>query len=166
MTGTLNGWHPGEQLVRHKLNYDTDPSLRTLYTYITTSLDPHQALFHSNNVSFLPITTLDADGRPWGSVLAPEDGRPGIGFIDHQEAGLRVRARLWDGDPLKEYFEKEDEMLVAGIGIEFSTRRRNKFAGKITRIHQTGDVFDMDFSVNESVGYVIPYPFHENTSNF
>ncbi|KAK7039104.1 hypothetical protein VNI00_010288 [Paramarasmius palmivorus] len=145
---TLNGWHPGEQLVRTKLNYDTDPSLTTLYTYITTSLDPHQAIFHSTNVSF--STYHNARCR-W-STLGVEHG------------GLRVRAKVWDGDPLKEnvgvLFDAEGsakgkDVLIAGIGIEFSTRRRNKFAGKITRLDRTGqdrDVFDMDYLVNESVG--------------
>jgi predicted pyridoxine 5'-phosphate oxidase superfamily flavin-nucleotide-binding protein len=163
---SLNGWHPGERIVRRKLNYDKDPSLRMLYSHISGDLDPHHAIFHSNNLPFLPITTLDADGRPWGSILSAENGKPG--FINHPRySTLTAHARIWDGDPLKgnadAFFDgdkglpKEQDMLVAGIGIEFPTRRRNKFAGKISRLQRIGEVFDMEFSVNESIGYVSLY---------
>jgi hypothetical protein len=45
-------------------------------------------------------------------------------------------------------------MLVAGIGIEFPTRRRNKFAGKVTRLEKHNETFSMDWTINEAIGFV------------
>ncbi|KAI3615296.1 oxidoreductase fad nad-binding protein [Moniliophthora roreri] len=158
---SLNGWHPGERKVRRKLDYDSDPSTRMLYSIIAGDLDPQHATFHSTRLPFLPITTLDSEGRPWGSILSADDGNPG--FIKHPRyTVLTTRVRIWDGDPLvdnaRAYFHHDgslisDDMLVAGIGIEFPTRRRNKFAGKVSKLLTTeGNTYDMEFFVNESIG--------------
>ena len=46
------------------------------------------------------------------------------------------------------------KLLAAGIGIEFSTRRRNKFAGYIRDIHKKGDSYHLEMIVNQAIGYV------------
>ncbi|ESK92804.1 oxidoreductase fad nad -binding protein [Moniliophthora roreri MCA 2997] len=153
------GWHPGVQTVHRTLNYDSD-SVRMLYNLAAGDLDSERASFHSTNLPFLPITTLDSEGRPWASILSSDDGKPG--FIKHpRDTILTARSRTWDGDPLienaKAYFHEDgslisDNMLIAGIGIEFPTRRRYKFAGKISKLQITeGRTSDMEFSVNESI---------------
>lgn len=150
---SLNGWHVGERVIRKKLNFDQDYSTSTLFTHIEGELPPDHAYFHSTRLPFLPVTTLDESGRPWGSILAGRDGRPG--FITHPRTStLVVKAKVWDGDPLIETSTTfgSGDMLVAGIGIEFPTRRRNKFAGKISRLERDGDEFDIEMRVNEAIG--------------
>lgn len=50
---------------------------------------------------------------------------------------------------------------MAGLGIEFSTRRRNKFAGFIRDVspEQSKEGLDyvVEMEVNEAVGYAFPY---------
>lgn len=47
-------------------------------------------------------------------------------------------------------------MLIAGIGVEFPTRRRNKFAGVISKLSRREDHnVEMVLLVNEAIGYVI-----------
>jgi len=160
----LNGWHPGERIVHHKLGHDSDLSIMGQYQYIDCDLPTDHAKFHSTQLPFVPITTLDSTGRPWGSILAGKDGKPG--FIKNPRYSvLSVKAKVWPGDPLLETAKTfgDGDILIAGIGIEFLTRRRNKFAGKMTRLERDNEMFSMDWTVNEAIGFV-PYPFYPNDS--
>jgi len=158
---SLNGWHVGERSIHHKFNFDKDPAISTLYSWISGDLDPDHAVFHSTCIPFLPITTLDKGGRPWGSILAAEDGLPGPNFIRNARyTTLQIRAKLWEGEPFKEKSKlfqkgKEEKMLIAGIGLQFSTRRRNKLAGWVSRLEQQErDIVEVELTVNQSLGWV------------
>jgi hypothetical protein len=71
-----------------------------------------------------------------------------------------MRAVVWDGDSLKAnadyhtHVRSQRRMLIAGIGVEFSTRRRNKFAGSVEAIEKQGCLLDICTTVNEAIGYV------------
>ncbi|KAL0573218.1 hypothetical protein V5O48_008738 [Marasmius crinis-equi] len=169
----MNGWHPGERVIHQKLGTNMDPGIQRMYTYINGDLDPHHAIFHTTCLPFLPVTTVAEDGRPWGSILAAEDGlatKAGGGrFIEHPRyTVLTINTKVWVGDPLLETRkaykwneedgksledERDDGMLISGIGLEFTTRRRNKLAGRVTKFKATEDNhIDMEIFVNESMG--------------
>lgn len=152
----LNGWHRGEHAIHQKLNTADDYAVSSLYQHISGDLPEEHAQFHSTCLPFIPVTTLDDAGRPWGSILAGKTGEPG--FIEAPRYSiLSIDAELWDGEPLMEnskLFERDGSILVAGIGIEFPTRRRNKFAGTIARLKQTNYRMELDLRVNEAIGYV------------
>jgi hypothetical protein len=153
-TMALHGWHLGERMVHQKLGDDTDPQVSVRYHAIAGDLPDDHGKFHSRQLPFLPVTTLDSQGRPWGSILAGQDGKPG--FIQNSRyTVLSLQAKVWPGEPLLETskrFGLDGGMLTAGIGIEFPTRRRNKFAGKVTKLEQHDDAFNLDITVNESIG--------------
>ncbi|KAK0435785.1 hypothetical protein EV421DRAFT_1985867 [Armillaria borealis] len=149
----LYGWHPGEWAICQKVGIDKDPSLNWLYTSVKGDLPPDHGVFYMTRLPFLPITTLDSSGRPWGSILTGPDGEPG--FISSPKyTTLSFNVKVWDGDPFVSNVTEsgDDEMLMAGIGVEFSTRRRNKFAGKITKRKGHGDGYHFDVHVNEAIG--------------
>ena len=118
----VQGWHPGELAIHGKL--DTDGSMTMAWRYIDPCIPEQHRQFHTTRLPFVPITTLDAEGRPWVSIIAGGDGRPG--FIESPaEQLLTVRARTWDGDPFEDNVSSwadshgdDDEypFLVAGIG--------------------------------------------------
>ncbi|KAJ6538798.1 hypothetical protein DFH09DRAFT_71247 [Mycena vulgaris] len=150
----LNGWHRGENAIHLKLNTFNDYAVSTLYMSISGDLPAEHVQFHTTRLHFLPVTTLDDIGRPWGSILAGDNGQPG--FIQTPRYNmLSVDAKLWDGDPLvqnSKLFERDGTMLLAGIGIEFATRRRNKFAGAISRLEQADGRMQLDLRVNQALG--------------
>ncbi|KAF8877521.1 hypothetical protein BD779DRAFT_1448492 [Infundibulicybe gibba] len=160
----LHGWHSGERIIRQKLGLDHDPSTLMLYMSIDGDLPADHGVFHSTRLPFVPVTTLDAEGRPWGSILASGDGNPG--FIQNSKyTTLNIDAKVWDGDPIVENaskFSEGDEMLVAGIGIEFTTRRRNKFAGKLTKLRRANDTMQMELVVNQAIGQALNCPKYIN----
>ncbi|KAF9458769.1 hypothetical protein BDZ94DRAFT_1239728 [Collybia nuda] len=149
----LNGWHLGERIVHKKLWAD-DPRVSQQFHWIDGDLPDEHAKFHTRCLPFLPLTTLDAQGRPWGSILAGRDGKPG--FIQNPRYSvLTMEAKVWPGDPLLESLKAVGpvgEMLVAGIGVEYSTRRRNKFAGKMTKWGHDNGTYNLSLIVNETIG--------------
>ncbi|KAF9554605.1 hypothetical protein CPC08DRAFT_171083 [Agrocybe pediades] len=153
----LNGWHRGEILARQKTGYDKAPETAMLWTSIQGEMSEQHSTFHTTRLHFLPVCVLDEERRPWGSVLVGKDGNPG--YIHHPKYDtLLVQARLWEKDPFNRVLDmwkaEEGTDLLAGIGVELSTRRRNKFAGKIVRAErkdEDGNV-DIEMVVNQALG--------------
>lgn len=150
----LHGWHRGERQIHRKLNYES--AVAIAFTAIQGDLPEQHREFYSTRLSFVPVTILDSAGRPWGSILAGHDGKSG--FIQSpSDTTLVLDVKAWDGDPIVEaadLFGAKDTTLVAGIGIDFSTRRRNKFAGKISKFEKKNRFhLLLEFTVNETIGY-------------
>ncbi|GKZ97367.1 hypothetical protein AnigIFM59636_000750 [Aspergillus niger] len=160
----LQGWHPGEVAIQRQLGYAT--AVSSHWTAVENQLREQHQLFHTSKLPFIPLTTTDADGRPWAGIVAGSTGT--VGFVESPSLkSLVFRARLWDGDPmletLREWKALEDDqikgpilqerLLTAGLGIEFSTRRRNKFAGKIDMVKARSDQdYDFGVDITEALG--------------
>lgn len=153
MAPALNGWHPGEKAVQDLIHLPD----KVPFTAITSTLPEQHRIFHSTKLHFLPVTTVDADGRPWASLLVSHDGQ--TGFISSpDENTLTIDARTWSGDPtLRTLVENGDyargQGLVSAVGLEPSTRRRNKFAGHVSEV-KTNDTNDiaLRLHVQEALG--------------
>lgn len=149
----LNGWHRGEVAIQKKLGYDGVMSMG--YTWIDGEMPEEHRTFYTTRLPFIPVVTLDAQRRPWTSIFAAADGEPGFVTSPSWDR-LDMDVRLWDGEPFWENakdFDGGRKMLMAGIGIELSTRRRNKFAGHISDVQQTGpDTFRLKTIVNQAIG--------------
>lgn len=87
---------------------------------------------------------------------------------------MQVKGRTWPGDPLFETLkwgpkqtEKSqqetipvtpgaDRFLVAGVGILYESRRRNKFAGYILEARRMSDLdYELRLFVDETIGYAL-----------
>lgn len=163
MTAALQGWHPGEVRVQQK--YGFSDVVRDHWRLTENFMREQHRIFHTSNLPFIPITTVDDRGRPWGSIVAGATGE--IGFVTSPDTKtLNVDTQLWPGDPLlftiRRWIESKSRgepaignVLIAGLGIEFPTRRRNKFAGRIRGIVPRSDLdFQLDLEVQETLGYV------------
>lgn len=161
MTTALQGWHPGELFVQQKLGYDQAVSERWRLT--ENFMREQHRIFHSSNLNFIPITTADAQGRPWASILSGVTGE--IGFVKCPDPNtMLANIRLWEGDPLLETLRvwmdpkqrrasHPERFLIAGVGIEYTTRRRNKFAGLIKTVKQLSQLdYEVTLYVNEALG--------------
>ncbi|CAE6489133.1 unnamed protein product [Rhizoctonia solani] len=148
-TGVL-GWHPGEHWMQSKL--DVAQAVRFAYTAVRDHLPLQHRTFHTSNIAFVPLTTLDSDGRPWVSLIASKDGK--VGFVQSpSEIELIINGDVWDGDPARKNLEKGKGKLVAGLGIEWATRRRNKFAGVIRDVEwDENGKMRLDMKVTQTLG--------------
>jgi predicted pyridoxine 5'-phosphate oxidase superfamily flavin-nucleotide-binding protein len=153
MPTDLKGWHIGEQAIHRKLNYRGEVSMA--WTEISSGMDYDHQEFHSTRLPFIPVTTLDETGRPWGSIFAGPRGE--IGFVKSpNHHTLIMDINLWDGDPFMrnhKLWRQGNKMLLAGIGIEFPTRRRNKFAGRMSDLDVSGQErrFKVTVNVNQAI---------------
>lgn len=113
--------------------------------------------FHAHHISFLPLATKDKDGRVWASLLAGEEGQPG--FISAPSPrSLQINASTWPGDPIaRTLAHGEKNQLVAGVGVELSSRRRNKLAGHAEALW-SGNKLKLDIDIDEALGYVLWLP--------
>ncbi|CAE6452227.1 unnamed protein product [Rhizoctonia solani] len=147
-TGVL-GWHPGELAMQSKLNYVQ--AVQFSYTMIRDHLPIQHRTFHTSNIAFLPITTLDSDSRPWVSLISSKSGKPG--FVESpSEVELVVNADVWDGDPVRENLREGKNKLLAGVGIEWATRRRNKIAGMVRNVDWDGKSMKLELRVTQTLG--------------
>ncbi|KAH8700929.1 putative oxidoreductase [Talaromyces proteolyticus] len=161
MKPALKGWHPGEVDLQRKLGFSD--AMRDKWASVKDAMSEQHRIFHTSNLHFIPITTLDDRGRPWGSLLAGNNGS--IGFAQSpNDTTLSLDATVWNGDPLlttvsafadQEHRKNTDKerFLIAGIGVEHSTRRRNKFAGRLRGIRQKDDTtYRLDLEVTQALG--------------
>ncbi|KAJ1301929.1 hypothetical protein OPQ81_000768 [Rhizoctonia solani] len=135
--------------MQSKLNYAQ--AVQTGYKLVRNYLTPQHRTFHTSNIPFLPLTSLDADARPWVSLVAAHNGKPG--FVESpSELELVVNADVWDGDPVRLNFDNGKGKLIAGVGIEWATRRRNKFAGVVRDVTWDGGRMRLDMKVTQTLG--------------
>ncbi|GJE90364.1 FAD/NAD(P)-binding domain-containing protein [Phanerochaete sordida] len=150
--GVLQGWHRGERSIQEKLGFAGPMSMA--YQWIDGEMDEQHRDFHTTRLPFIPVTTLDNQNRPWTSIFAGTNGTPG--FVSSPWWNrLNMDIKVWEGDPFWENHENfnGEKMLVAGIGIEFPTRRRNKFAGHVFEMtQQKKDQFRLKLEVNQAIG--------------
>lgn len=124
--------------------------------------DQHREFYE--NLPFLLLGSVDAEGRPWASLVA---GPPG--FIQSPEADrIQLRTNALTGDPLNRTLQEETYLGV--LGIEPATRRRNRFNGRAAQVNKGGFDIRVDqsfgncpkFIQTRNVSYLAP---EENTSS-
>ncbi|KAI8892234.1 hypothetical protein BC833DRAFT_626026 [Globomyces pollinis-pini] len=123
-------WHEGEIALQNTTTAPRD-ALDRMAQYVRSSMP----LQHQEFFSALPygvFGTLDPHGRPWATILAGPSGF----FKSTDENHLEIDTMVANDDPWVlnlESSERHDLGLVAGVGVDFSNRRRNKLAGKFLK---------------------------------
>ena len=146
-----NEMHSGEVTI-HRLMGVPDEVTRSM-PWSLSRLEPRQQQFFSN-ISILVIGTLDAQGRPWASLLA---GSP-PGFISSPtRTSVMVNTEISPYDPLVDNLDNgfihDGKRLFAGLGLELSERWRSKISGTIEGSPQPSLVLSQNYirlSVTES----------------
>ncbi len=148
----IKSWQAGELVLHHKLSV----AWRGLTAYAPA--EHHVFPCSTSNLPFLPVTTLDGRGRPWTSILAAKDGKPGFTSHSPCKTELEITARLWEGDPLHGFSGSVDdvEAPVSGVGIELRARKSyRKFAGTLVQLTKIGEGgVKLRLRVNQALRYV------------
>ncbi|SAM61701.1 uncharacterized protein UBRO_20139 [Ustilago bromivora] len=177
---TTHKWHSGELALQTALGHVD--AVAGVHPIFLPQLTTQHQQFHTS-LQILPVATLDSLGRPWASFLTGRDGSEG--FIqspsftslvagsmrlheDHPvEIALREGAKfgmtsLVRGDDTS--YQGPGLKLIAGVGVMFENRRRNKFAGFINEKNVgTKDERTIQVEVMESLGNC---PKYINTRQF
>lgn len=140
MNTEIQLFHAGEIAVQQRAG--THDQVRDFAARALRAAMPlqHQQFFAQLPTLF--VGSLDAQRRPWASVLS---GKPG--FVDVPgEHGLRIRAPRDPADPLSRHLAVGDPIGL--LGLEPHTRRRNRMNGTVSHV----DAQRIDVQVDQSFG--------------
>src|SRR5690606_11741620 len=141
-----DAFHPGEQamqLLAGSRARMAEIGQRVIRDFMP---DQHRELFEK--LPYLFVGSLDAQGRPWASMLV---GRPG--FVQTpDERHMIVAAKPAPGDRLADHLRPGAPVAV--IGIELHTRRRNRMNGRIAARDDDGFTIQVDQSFGNCPQYI------------
>lgn len=139
-------FHRGELAVQRRLGVSAKVDRFGRVAIRDFMPDQHRTFFTQLPMFF--IGSVDAQGRPWASVLC---GR--VGFIQSpNEKLLRFAALPLPGDPFAGSLR--GGAAVGGLGIEFHSRRRNRVNGRLVIDTARGG---FDIRVDQSFGNCAKY---------
>ncbi len=123
MTRPTSHFHIGEQTIQSLAGVRDRIELKGRAVIRNYMPEQHRAFFAA--LPFMVVGLADQNGHPWATTLS---GPPGF-MSSAEENLLAIKAWLNPGDPLHSCIR--DGAPVGGLGIEFSTRRRNRINGRI-----------------------------------
>ncbi|CAF0983744.1 unnamed protein product [Didymodactylos carnosus] len=144
--------HDGEKSLRKRLQVPvgvTDGNIR--------SQMPAQHQLFFTNLSYFILSSLDEQGRPWATIVT---GKPGFCHVLSRNH-LAIHTTPIPSDPLIHNMQSGEKIngtrMVAGLGIDFSNRRRNKVLGRVSNQcfecnEEKDDVLNILIDTEESVG--------------
>lgn len=139
-------FHPGECRVQARVGV-RDRMAAIGENAIRTSMPEQHRTFFAQ-LPFVMVGSMDAEGQPWASVLTNPPG-----FIVSPDARhLLIRARPAVFDPL--YETLATGAPIALLGIEQSTRRRNRMNGRVERMDDDGFLVGVQQSFGNCPKYI------------
>lgn len=145
---TVSGspFHAGEQELQARVGKREDMERFGRRVIRKFMPDQHRDFFAS--LPFLIVGGVDQTGWPWASVAS---GRPG--FIQSPDAKtLQISGQLPEGDPLRQAFDAGAPIGL--LGMEPSTRRRNRMNGRLTAAADTGFTVAVEQSFGNCPQYI------------
>ena len=138
-------FHPGEQEVQERLGVrDIEDWARKV---VRNHLPEDHRTFHTA-LPFLVVAARDAQGRPWATLLTGPEG-----FVASPDArSLAIDAKPVLGDALEEALTPGSDLGI--LGIELSTRRRNRVNGRVVKNGSGAFVFSVEQSFGNCPQYI------------
>ena len=129
-TTTPSPFHEGEKRLQARVG--VAERMESFGRRVIRDHMPQQHQDFYRQLPFILLGAVDADGRPWASLM---EAKPGFAHAT-DDRHLALDARLATDDPVA-------ATLVAGaaiglLGIELQSRRRNRLNGKIQRVNGGG----------------------------
>ena len=152
-------FHSGEQWVQSKLGVREQMERFGRRVIRDHMPDQHREFYQQ--MPYIFIGHADSDGWPWASILFGEPG-----FMQTPSGKqLHINAQVTPGDPLAKTLHEvlgntnAQSDHIAGVplgllGVELSTRRRNRLAGRATHISEAGIAINIDQSFGNCPQYI------------
>jgi uncharacterized protein len=123
MTRATSPFHAGEKTIQSLAGVRDRMERKGRAVIRDYMPEQHRAFFAA--LPFMVVGLADQNGHPWATTLS---GAPGF-MNSADENLLTIKAWLDPGDPLHSC--PRDGAPIGGLGIELSTRRRNRINGRI-----------------------------------
>jgi ferredoxin-NADP reductase/predicted pyridoxine 5'-phosphate oxidase superfamily flavin-nucleotide-binding protein len=144
---SLSPFHRGE----HELQTRTGQreKMESIGKRVVRSYMPDQHRDFFTQLPFVIIGSVDHEGWPWASILAGN-----AGFITSPTStSLEIKNWTINGDPLAESLNKTGTPL-GFLGIELSTRRRNRVNGRVSMPRKNKITVNIDQSFGNCPQYI------------
>jgi len=139
-------WHAGERAVQEHVG--VAERMQEIGPRVVRHWMPEQHQRFFEQLPFVLVGSVDAQARPWASVLVGEPG-----FMQAPDANRLVfDARPVEGDPLAQNLATGAGLGL--LGIELHTRRRNRASGHVTQLGAHGFSLAIDQSVGNCPRYI------------
>jgi predicted pyridoxine 5'-phosphate oxidase superfamily flavin-nucleotide-binding protein len=139
-------WHDGE--VAAQTRAGTAQHMAEIGPKVLRDIMPDQHRQFFEQLPFLVAGSLDAEGRPWASIVS---GMPGFASSPHPKR-LEVEANPLPGDPLGDALSVGN--TIGLLGIELPTRRRNRMNGRIVGRDMAGFAVHVEESFGNCPQYI------------
>jgi len=116
-------WHAGEKQLQERAGVAERMEVFGRRVIRDHMPDQHRDFYRQ--LPFVLLGSVDAEGRPWASIL---EGPPGFAHSPEPRL-LRLDSTLGAGDPAAQALQ--DGAAVGLLGIELHTRRRNRLNGHV-----------------------------------
>ncbi len=123
-------WHKGEIEAQSRIG--AAEHLAEIGPKIIRDFMPDQHRLFFQQLPFIVVGSLDAEQRPWASILS---GLPGFMSSPHPRR-LEIEANPFPGDPLNDALTVGN--TLGFLGIELPTRRRNRMNGHVVARDEAG----------------------------
>jgi len=159
-SSTPSPFHSGEQWVQSKLGVREQMERFGQRVIRDHMPDQHREFYQK--MPYIFVGHADTEGWPWASILF---GEPGF-MATPSDKQLHISAQVTPGDPLGKTLDEvlnspssppqtEDAGVPLGLlGVELSTRRRNRLAGRATQISKTCIEINIDQSFGNCPQYI------------
>jgi predicted pyridoxine 5'-phosphate oxidase superfamily flavin-nucleotide-binding protein len=139
-------FHPAELALQERFGQRKTLDVRARRTVRGVLIEQHRQFYAQ--LPFIRVGTVDATGQPWASMLA---GHPG--FVSSPGAKhLRFDMAPIEGDPVKDGLALGAPVGV--LGIEPSTRRRNRISGRVSTVDEHGFTVEVVQSYGNCPQYI------------
>lgn len=143
---TLSPFHSGERLIQEQ--FGVGEQMEHFGQKVIRNYMPDQHRKFYQQLPYLLVGHVDSDGWPWASILTGD-----AGFIQSPDnKHLHIQAQPILGDPLAE--SAIEQAPLGLLGIDLSTRRRNRLSGHISKITQQGIELEIDQAFGNCPKYI------------
>lgn len=143
---TESPFHAGELLVQERAGLAARALAGGRHGIRPFMPDEHRHFFAQ--LPFLIVGSLDAQKRPWASIMTGEPG-----FMNSPGSKtLRIEGKPLPGDPLAAHLKMGGKLGLLGIQLE--TRRRNRMNGHIAAMDDVGFEVAVDQSFGNCPQYI------------
>ncbi|MDH3643065.1 MAG: pyridoxamine 5'-phosphate oxidase family protein, partial [Gammaproteobacteria bacterium] len=139
-------FHPGEHALQARVGIREDMEQfgrRVIRDYLP---DQHREFYEG--LAYLYVGSVDADGRPWASMVSGNRG-----FVrTPSERSLQINALPHPGDPLADNLTGGQPIGL--LGLDLSNRRRNRINGRVSARDDGGFTIDVDQAFGNCPKYI------------
>ncbi|MDX2503361.1 MAG: pyridoxamine 5'-phosphate oxidase family protein [Gammaproteobacteria bacterium] len=151
---TDSHFHVGEQEIQSRMG--VRESMERFSKQVIASFMPEQHREFYKQLPFIMLGHADKKGWPWATMLFNEDG-----FVTSKNnKKLTINSKPITGEPFAELLQQslqqsqQENTRIGMLGIELSTRRRNRLAGHITQVNDTAIEIEVDQAFGNCPQYI------------